>query len=219
MAPGVNQPYTCMGSDPVQGITFQFHTTYNNLNHTRLPEKDPQRFHSEVEFTDNDYVLHLFFSWDLYYNKLPAKGTEDRFDALAWGPSGGFSWGGSQGIHSAGAWGNLRFNLTDKQLNEIRREIIFKTYKNFRNVPRDPGIRENLFQCWADTGIGDPEFYQKYVLPLENKLNGYVQKINADMTDAEVADVYVYALPQMKGLAYEVDQLRRKYLTEKLLMD
>lgn len=218
-APGRNQPYACMGSSAASGVTFIFDTTYNNKNHTRFAINDPKNFRSEVEFTDNDYVLHLFFSWDLYYNKLPAKGSEYRFESLAWGPAGGFSWGGSQGIHAAGSWGSLRFDLTDKQLNEIRKEIIFKTYKSFRNVPRDPRIRENLFQCWADPGIGDPKFYKEYVLPLEQELNQYIKKIKVDMTDADVADVYINALPKMKGLAHEVDQLRRKYLTEGMLED
>lgn len=76
-APGVNQPYTCIGFDPAKGVTFMFHTTYSNMNHKRLDRDAPRKsFRSEVEFTETDYVLHLFFAWDGYYNKLPANGTD-----------------------------------------------------------------------------------------------------------------------------------------------
>ncbi len=216
-APGVNQPYTCLGSSPAEGVTFMFDTTYNNKNAMRLDRKNPNTsFRSEVEFTDTDYVLHLFFAWDAFYNKLPASGTDWRYECLAWTPAGGFSWGGSQGIHSASAWGNLRFTLTEKQLNAIRRELIFKTFRNYKTVPRDPGIKEDLFQCWEDPEIGDPEFYAQRLAPLKKELDSYVVLVKADMSDADVAKVYSEALPRWKGLAHEVDELRREYLAERI---
>jgi hypothetical protein len=216
-APGVNQPYTCLGSEPAAGVTFLFQTTYNNRNATRPDLQQPRTsFRSEVEFTETDYVLHLFFAWDGFYNKLPAAGTDWRFDCLAWTPAGGFSWGGSQGIHSASAWGNLRFTLTPTQLNAIRRDILFKTYRSYKQVPRDPGIRENLFQCWKDPEIGDPDFYDQCLAPLEQELDAYAALVKADMGEAEVAKVYTEALPRWKGLPHEVDELRRKYLSERI---
>ena len=216
-APGKNQPYICFGTDPVKGITFLFQTTYNNRNHKRLERNaSDATLKSETAFTDRDYVLHLSFAWDAFYDKLPANGTDWRFECLSWTPAGGFSWGGSQGIHAASAWGNLHFNLTDKQLNEIRRELIYRNYRNYKKVPRDPSITENLFECWADDEIGDPEFYKTCLVPLEKELDGYAEKVSQKMTDEEVADVYTHALPRWKGLAHEVDKLRREYLTERL---
>ena len=217
-APGVNQPYVCMGSSPTSGVTFMFQTTYNNKNATRPDRiKNPKTgFRSEVAFSDSDYVLHLFFAWDLYYNKLPAPGTDWRFDCLAWSKAGGFSWGGSQGIHSASAWGNLRFNLTEKQLNEIRKGILFRTFRSYKNVTYEPGVSENLFRVWEDSIIGDPNFFQKMLAPLEAELDGYAARIKHDMTDADVAEIYTKALPRMKGLTHEVDELRRKYLSERI---
>ena len=217
-APGVNQPYVCMGSSPTGGVTFMFQTTYTNKNAKR-PDRtnDPKTgFRSEVAFSDTDYVLHMFFAWDLYYNKLPAPGTDWRFDCLAWSKAGGFSWGGSQGIHSASAWGNLRFNLTDKQLNEIRKGILFRTFRSYKNVTYEPGVTENIFRVWEDNIIGDPDFFAKKLAPLEKELDGYAKMIKVDMTDAEVAEVYTKALPRMKGLTHEVDELRRKYLSERI---
>ncbi len=218
-SPGRNQPYSCLGSDAKSGVTFIFDTTYNNKNAKRLDKNSPVKsFRSEVEFTDTDYVLHMFFAWDGFYNKLPANpGDAWRFECLAWTPAGGFSWGGSQGIHSASAWGDLKFDLTAKQLTTIRKGIIFSTYKGYKLVPRDPGVRENLFDMWADDQIGDPEFYAKYLAPLQEELDGYAKMVHADMSDADVAKVYANALPRWKGLAHEVDELRRKYLTERLI--
>ncbi len=217
-APGANQPYVCLGSDPAAGVTFMFQTSYNNRNALRPHLKNNPRtgFRSEVAFSDTDYVLHLFFGWDLYYNKLPAPGTDWRFDCLAWSKAGGFSWGGSQGIHSASAWGNLRFDLTEKQLNEIRKGIIFRTYRSYMNIRQEPGVNENLFRIWEDAVIGDPGFYKKMLAPLEAELAAYAKKVKFDMTDAEVAEVYTKALPRWKGLSHEVDELRRKYLSERL---
>ena len=36
------------------------------------------------------------------------------------------------------------------------------------------------------------------------------------MGEAEVAKVYTEALPRWKGLPHEVDELRRKYLSERI---
>lgn len=218
-APGRNQPYVCMGSDPVKGVTFMFQTTYNNRNATR-PERvtnPTTSFRSEVEFTDTDYVLHLFFAWDLYYNKLPAPGTDWRFDCLAWSKAGGFSWGGSQGIHAASEWGNLRFNLTEKQLNAIRKGIIFRTYRSYKMARFEPGVSENLFLLWADDYIGDPVFYKEYLAPLQAELDAYAKRVKYDMSDDEVAEIYTKALPRWKGLAHEIDHLRRIYLQKRLM--
>lgn len=217
-APGKNQPYVCFGTDPVKGITFFFRTTYDNRNNKRLvKDAADATLKSETAFTDDDYVLHLAFSWDAFYDKLPANGTDWRFECLSWTPAGGFSWGGSQGIHAASAWGNLRFSLTEKQLNEIRREMIYRTYRAYKQVPRDPGVKENLFSCWADAEIGDPAFYETCLKPLEEELDGYAKRVKPGMSDEEVADLFVHALPRWKGLPHEVDKLRREYLAERLV--
>ncbi len=218
-APGINQPYSCFGVDLRNGVNFIFDTTYNNKNATRLDRKSPQKsFRAEVEFTDTDYVIHLFFAWNGFYNKLPANaGDVWRFECIAWTPAGGFSWGGSQGIHSASKWGNLTFNLTAKQLSAIRKNIIFSTYKDYKRVFRNPRTTENLFELWGDEQIGDPDFYAEYLAPMQKELDAYANLVKADMSDEDVAKVYSEALPKWKGLTHEIDELRRKYLMERLI--
>lgn len=217
-APGRNQPYVCMGSEPTKGITFMFQTTYDNLNHKRPNQSQPKTsFRDEIEFTDTDYVLHMFFAWDDYYNKLPVNGTEYRFECISWCPDGGFSFGGSQGVHSASSWGTLKFELTDKQINKIRKNLIFRYYKGYKMVKRDPATRENLFDIWADSEIGDPDFFKTKLLPLQKELDGYAARVKADMSDADVADIYANALPRWIGLPHEIDLLRRQYLEHQML--
>lgn len=133
-APGRNQPYVCMGGG-VASVDFIWQSTYNHKKHTRIDEKNTKSsFHKESEFTDHDYVLHLFFAWDGFYNKLPQDGTNWRFECLAWAPDGGYSWGGSQQIHSASAWGDLCFDLSKENITEIKKQVILKTFRNYRNV-------------------------------------------------------------------------------------
>jgi len=212
---GKNQPYICIGSEPKKGVSFIFHTAYNNKTYQRENKNDPKNsFRDEVQFTDSDYVLHLFFSWQDNFDKLPAPGHDYRFECLSWCPDGGFSWGGSQGIHAASSWGSLRFSFTDKQLAEIRRELIFSAYKKYKMVPKDPHTSENLFEIWADKEIGDPEFYRMKLAPLECELDYYAKMVKQDMSDEEVTEVYTKALPRWKSLKHIVDQLRWEYLNE-----
>ncbi len=218
IAPGKNQPYAAFGTDPASGLSFFFNTVYSNKNANRLSPDSARLFRMETEFTDSDYVMHLFFAWDAFGSSLPAEpGDVWRFECLSWTPSGGFSWGGSQGIHSASAWGDLVFSLTESQLSAIRKHIIFRTFRNYKNVSRDPGVRINLFDFWADEENGDPEFFAECLVPLQQELDSYAAMVKEDMTDAAVKKVYSEALPRWKALAHEVDELRRKYLAERLI--
>lgn len=216
-APGKNQPYSCFGSTPVKGVAFMFSTTYNNRNQRRLNMDDPKlSFRSETAFTDHDYVLHLFFPWDNFYAKLPAHGSEYRFECLSWTPAGGFSWGGSRGIHGASDWGTLKFDLTDQQLNAIRRNLIYKHYKSWKKYQQRPSHGINVFERWSDSGVGDPEFYQSVLVPLEKELDSYAAKVKEDMTDAEVAEVFRKGCIRWMGIRDEIDLLRKQYLLRRI---
>ena len=219
-APGHNQPYICFGPDPVSKSAWTFHTAYNNKGSARLDEKQPARsYRIDYAFSDTDYVIHLFFGWETHYNKLPENGSEYLFEAIVWTPGGGMTWGGSQGPHGVSDWGRLRFELTKKQLNEIRREIIFKTFRNYKKVNFGGvgGMGEDVFMVWGTDVIGEPAFHQKYLKGLQEKLEKYAKLVKKDMTDEDVENVYVNALIPMKGLRYEVEELRRKYLEETLM--
>lgn len=215
IAPGRNQPYTCFGTDPISGITYVFGTVYNHKNQRKL-DKTNGLFTSETQFTDEDYVQHLFFSWENFFDKLPDNGTEYRYECIAFSPNGPYSWGGSHGVHASSKWGSLKFELSAHQVNEIRKSMIFKTFRSYKMVQKEM-IPVNLFTYWADVGIGDPDFYRTVLAPLEKELDSYAALVKPDMPDSDVEKVYTRALPRMKGLADEIDQLRRQYLQKQII--
>ena len=215
-APGRNQPYTCLGLEP-RGVTYSFHTTYENANHRRLDlsgKKPQSSFHSDTWFSDSDYTLHLFFAWDNYPEKLPAVGDEWRFECLSFQPFGRYTWGGSQGVHSASAWGSLRFGLSPTQLTAIRRRLLFSTFRGYKAFPF-PFTSLNIFEYWKDSATGDPAFYEKCLAPLEKELAEYAARVKEDMTDEEVNEVYSRGLVRWVRLRDIIEGLHRRYLAEK----
>ena len=218
-AAGANQAYTCFGSNPRDGVTFAFQTSYSSADHKRLDitETKGRHFSSEVAFTDEDYVLRISFPWDDYYQKLPSPNASWKYECMAWCPDGGFTWSGSIGIHNVSRWGTLEIALTPKQLAEVRRGVLFRAVKGGWRACRYPdGITLDYFDKWADPEIGDPGFYAECLKPLQEELEGYAARVKADMTDVEVNDVFEKGLVRMKGLKYEIDRLRREYLARKM---
>ena len=218
-APGVNEPYTCFGSNPRDGVSWDFATSYDSADHKRL-DRTPltgRRFRSEVAFTDNDYIVHIVFPWDDFYQKLPSPSAEWKFECLSWCPDGGFTWGGSVGIHNVSRWGTLKIDLTPKQLTEIRRGILLRALPDWRKHKYvGPFGALDYFETWADREIGDPDFYKTSLKPLQDELVGYAARIKPDMTDDDVNEVYEKGLVRIKGLKYEIDRLRREYLARVL---
>lgn len=215
IAAGRNQPYTCIGTSPT-GIEYTFGTTYSNKNHRRLKFDKPELFQFETQFTDKDYVMHLFFSWNNFFQKLPDNGTEYRFECLAFTPAGPYSWGGSHKTHASSSWGSLKFELTKQQVNAIRRHMLLLAAKNYKMVLREVQ-NANLFTIWSDPEIGDPDFYQTMLAPLEKELDSYAAAVKPEMTDEEVETIYARTQARMKGLSDEVDHLRREYLLKRLV--
>ncbi|MBR3086863.1 MAG: hypothetical protein IKH04_10730, partial [Kiritimatiellae bacterium] len=103
------------------------------------------------------------------------------------------------GVHSSSAWGSLRFDLTPKQLTAIRRKLLFSTFRSYANVSYPPSATMNLFDFWKDPAVGNPEFYDKYLRPLQQELAGYASRVREDMTDAEVDDLYLRGLRELRA--------------------
>ncbi len=218
LAPGADQPYTCFGTNPRDGLTFAFQTSYTSADHKRmdLNAKSGPRIRHETDFTDDDYVLHVSFPWDDFYQKLPSPKAEWKFDAITWCPDGGFTWGGSIGIHNASRWGTLVLDFAPAQLTEIRRGILLRTANGGWRACKYPGSTLDYFDKWADKEIGDPGFYAACLAPLKDELAGYAARIKPGMADADVNEIYEKGLVRMKGLKYEIDRLRREYFARKL---
>ncbi len=217
-APGADQPYVCLMSSPRGGVDDFFQTSYTSAIHQRLDEKGrgAHAFRSETAFTDDGYVLHLFFPWDDFYQKLPQPGTDWKFECLAWCPGGARTWGGSQGVHQPSHWGNLRLDLTAEQLRAVKRGILYRAKQGWSSRRYADGFTLDRFQFWGDDAIGDPQFSAEALQPLAAELNGYVKRITHEMTDADVDEVYDRALVRIKGLKHEIDRLRKNWLAKHL---
>ena len=212
-APGADRPYACFGTSPRGGIDFVFHSQYDNLDYGRIDFSGLVRrgwFRTETQFTDEDYVQHLFFAWENFYRELPKGGTAWRFDCISWTPKGGYTWAGSQGAHSCMAWGDLVFSLTPKQLTSIRRGLLCRTQGNWRKTGR-----LDVFAKWADAEIGDPDFSATELVPLEKELSDAMSGVTPEMSDGEVNRIFEAALVKCRSLKHEIDALRKRWLQRK----
>ena len=219
-APGAEAPYVCFGLNPTRGINFDFHTSYTSRDYRRVDLKGGARsgFKQEIEFTDTDYVFHLRFDWSNFYQRLPTDGEKWKFEVLAWTSAGGFTWGGSRGVHRASDWGSFVFALDGKAKTAIRRQLILNTYKSWQNPPSgDSGAALAYFDRWRDPVYGDPVFYEKCLKPLEAQLMKYQKMVTPEMSDAEVNEIYEQGCRLWCGLPHEIDLLRREYLKESLV--
>ena len=213
-AAGADRPYACFGTSPRGGVDFSFQTQYDNLGHSRLDFTGLVRrgwFKCETEFTDVDYVEHLFFAWDNFYRELPADGTAWKYDCISWTPKGGYTWAGSQGPHSCMAWGDLVFSLTPEAITRIRKGLLLRTHGVWRKTGR-----LDVFAKWADDEIGDPGFYAERLKPLQTELAAAMSGVKPDMSDEEVNRIFELALAKCRGLKHEIDALRKDYLRREL---
>ena len=211
-APGAGEPYICFSSAPKEGVGFVFYTAYSSA-YSQRPEfddaKSPFSLRQETAFTDGDYVLMVTLPWIAFYQKLPAApGAEWRFECLA----DGHSWGGSQGVHESSSWGHLVFNLKPAEIAAIRRRLVYGTCKSWSRTGHG-ALSE--FDRWGDPVMGDPEFYEACLKPLEAGLRAQAAKVRPDMSDDEVGEVYEKGAKVWIGLSHEIDALRREWLLRK----
>ncbi len=217
-APGDNQPYQCMGANPLEGVTFLMNTLYDSLHVKRLKIGDG--FRSEVAFTDDDYVTHLVFDWKNFYDKLPKDGDHYRFDCLCWAPGGHKTWAGSRGIHHSSDWGRLVFSLTPAQLTEIKRELVLSSYRDWATVGTRGARRMltvNQFTKWADPAVGDPAFFEKCLKDFKAEHEALAKRVKPEMDDATVNEIFDKAVPGWMGLRHVLDAKRKDFLGDELI--
>lgn len=207
-APGKYEPYVSFGSDPRTGPGYAFQTCYDSQGNSTIDvaqQKGRRSCGWDSEFTDTDYVQHFFFSWDNFYQKMPVNGSKWRFECIAFCPSGAFSLGGSKSVHNTSKFCDLEFELKPEDVTAIRRGLLYRCVKGGW---RTRG-RLDVFDKWGDQEIGDPAFYDEVLKPIEKELSDYAKMVKPEMSDADVNLVFEKALPRMKGLRHEIDQLRR----------
>ena len=215
LAPGDACAYTCLLSTPREGMRGSFDTLYDSAEHRRIDitgSVKPGMFRSETQFTDEDYVLHMFFAWSNFPGHVPGDGQGDwRFECLVWAPGGSVSWGGSHGIHHYSEWGRLHFDLKPEEIAAVRRGLLLANYRTWTQE----GLLD-VFDRWSDDQVGDPEFYAKELKDVERELRALADEVTPTMSDADANRIYGKACVRWQNFRFEIGERRRKYLLRKL---
>lgn len=218
LAPGSNQPYTCLLPDPSSRVTYLAHTTYNNeFNHRIDPAPEKNALRTEYEFGDSYYRTYVFLNWKTFYDKLP-EGTDSwEFDNIQWGRAGGYSWNGVKTIHGRSTWGLLRFDISENQRRKIKRQIIFAARKNYlaEKLTDRKGLGEA--DLWkSDPVLGDEKFYRECAAPLLDRLDSFLPLVQTDMDAKTIDRLYQRAVHGWFDIRAILQTMRRDYLREKI---
>lgn len=209
LAAGTDAPYhTYLVDMPPGGMNDDFVTQYNNANFRRARQKENMAKIEHAAFSNGVATL-ISLSWEAFFNELPGDGTKWDFEAIHW-EQGGYSWGGSKSVHNRSSFGALVFaNMTKENVNAIKRRLIPKALKAYRNeaCPNN-GYLEN----WQDPELGDQKFYLEVIKPLQSRLDGFVEKVKPGLSADDVETLYAEAVPQWMNIKFTVANLRRDYL-------
>ena len=212
-AAGIDSPYDFLMLNP--GSCYEdsgFNTQYDNsTGYRNLSSKNGSL---EVTYlVDDDSVTTMVsLSWAPYFSKLPENGTVWYFEPIIW-MRGGLSWGGSESVHNRSSFGRIVFeNLTPANRTAIKRGLLAKAVDSYR---RAKSSRNGQIEIWMDPELGDQDFYAACVKPLCDRLDPYEKLVKAEMTDAQVNEVFDNAAVTWFNIDYVISQLRRDYLDAK----
>lgn len=217
LAPGTNKPYYCFLIDlPTGSLKDSFPTMYPNRSFRQAQVQNGTIISSTLP-TKDGFATYLFYSWELFYDNLPANGDKWQFETIRWTRSGGFSWAGSQSVHNRSSWGNIVFNgLTENNLRAIKRNLIFKALANYEKEksPKTKGA----IDFWKDAELGDRQFYNTELAPLVTKLDDFERISTKDISGTDIETLFEQAVPDWMEFKYRVEELRYKSLSDKYLI-
>lgn len=216
LAPGQHQPYYTFLIDlPSGSLADGFHTQYPNRTF-RQALKINDTVKSATLPTEKGFATYVFYSWDLFYDKLPENGDAWQFDNIRWTRAGGFSWAGSESVHHRSNWGDIVFSgLTPKARCDIKRNLICKAFAKYK-LERTAAARGGAIHFWQDPELGDPKFYSTALAPVVARLDEFGKKVTKDMTEADVNLLFEQAVPDWMEFKYKAAELRMDYLSDKL---
>lgn len=151
----------------------------------------------------------MFIPWTAVYDKLPADGDEWALGVIPFMRAGGFTWGSGQ-VHEVHRFGRIKFKNFNQFLPQVKREIVLSAWGKYRS---EVG---NLKFIWGDEVRGDAEF-SKILLEKLAPYDEFGKKVKSDMTDKDVDELFVNAVPVWNGLSFFIDEQRHAFLTQKLL--
>lgn len=211
IATGKNVPHTCFGPE-IDGEMWFWDANYDS------PDYKQFKLHKELlvtatGFTDDTIISYVSFPWMMFRSRFaPANGDAWQFEAVNWG-AGGASWNGTDSVHGRSKFGALVFQMNDKQRTALLRNVIIKTaaaYKGSKNPGHNGG--KGTVGFWRDPDAGDPEFYEKVLMPYVEKVEANLPLVKWNMSDTDVNKVAAESLAVWDCFQYTVDAMRYHYL-------
>ena len=216
LAPGADEPYACFLVYPDDRPVTIMNTLYDCPGHRRIDPTKASKVQSRTIISEAGVVSFVSFSWDNWADKVPEDGTLWDFEAVRWGRAGSAAWNGLKSVHGRSSWGLLRFEMPKAARASILRRQVIRAKNEYCGEKYTTARRTGVFDHWKDAEIGDPAFYGAKLAALEKELDGYAEKVTAEMSDDEVLELAKTALPKWRDVRYTVARIRAAYLAERL---
>lgn len=215
LATGYDQPYHCylIDAPPTNYMGDDFPTQYNNKNFRRSMQKDGNLKLSFQIGNDMVYAL-LEFDWKTVMNGIPRNGDKWEFEPIHW-ERGGWSWGGSKSVHNRSSFGEIVFSgMTDAHRTAIQRRLLSFAASAYR---KELSSKNGCIEQWMDPELGDLKFNAEVMEPFKKKYGAYLDRIKAEMTDADVKEIFNDAYSVLINTKYVVSELRRNWLEKQFV--
>ena len=206
IAPGDNEPYTCIMNSVLSDGCSLFGTTYDCPGHRRMNEDDRAGLKFEHRILKDRVQSYCFYSWANWLERVPRKGSEWDYEPLYWNRHGSYSWNGTESIHGRSTWGRLVFDLDDADRAAIFRPLLVKARGHYLDARKRVAGQVGIFERWDDPVLGDPAFFEACVKPIEDRLAPYCDKISSKMTDAETLELADAVLSDWWNVEYLVER-------------
>lgn len=214
LAIGEGEPVYQFGVNPLKR-EFDYCPVWNSPHRKFRPLADYSDFCSRP--TSYGFATAMNVSWELAYHLLPENGTEWPFEMIHWSRSGGVTWGGTD-IWQVSNWGHWKFEgLTPAVKAKIHRVLMYKALARYNNEKNIAG--GGVIGKWKDAELGDPEFYEKALKPLVEKLDAFAKEAEGEPDDATVDRLFKEAVPQWYDFRYFAAELRTRYLENRYTGD
>ena len=208
IAPGDNEPYTCIMNSVLSDACSIFSTMYDTPGHRRMNKDNRAGVKLQHRIMKGRVQAYCFYSWANWMERVSKKGSEWDYEPLYWNRHGSFAWNGTDSIHGRSTWGRLVFDLDDADRAAIYRPLLVKARGHYKDARKRVAGQVGIFERWDDPVLGDKAFFEACVKPIEDRLSPYCDKINSKTTDAEVLELADKVLSDWWNVEYLVQRAR-----------
>lgn len=168
-------------------------------------------FRTETIAFGKNWGTYIFIPWEALYDKLPLDSERWPFGVIRWTPAGGITWGGK--VHEIGKWGLVDWQKPAPQQGlAIKRNVLRKAWGKYQRS------RQTQETFWTDDERGDPEFWNRALKPVLERLDGHGETLKApeELADQDVELLFKNAIGDWMEFDYLVSELRSAWIERKL---